>query len=115
MKSICSVLKAPRVSSTPPKTVDLPASSGTPVEIDATGERVAYLTVYSAADFYFTWTSVSAADGATKLGDGATRGKLPAGKWSFPCAGNYDQKFYIKSQVASATTDGLVIMLEEAD
>lgn len=115
MKSVGNVLASPRISSTPPATVDLPASSGTPVEIDATGEKVAFLTVYSHADFYFTWTKDGASTGATYLGSDGTRGKLPAGKWTFPCAGNLDQKFYIKSQAASATTDGLIIMLEEAD
>lgn len=113
MKSISNVQNTPKVSSTPPKTVDLPASSGTPVEIDTTGEKVAFVTIYAAADFYFTWATATAT-GATRLGSDDTRGKLPAGKWTFPCSANLSEMFYVKSQAASATADGLVIMLEEA-
>lgn len=103
-----------KMSSTPPVTVDLPASGGTPAEIDLTGEMTTQVSLNVEDDFYWT-TAENATDGASNLGSDATRGKLPSGQHIFYCSANYSYKLYIKSQSASATTSGLSYVMEEPD
>jgi len=88
------------------KTVDLPASSGTPAEIEiANTDYVADVSVYVANDFYWTIAD-SAANGASRLGSDDTRCLWPAGFFSFPVVGREDN-LYIKNSVDSAVTDGI--------
>lgn len=86
-----------RLSSTPPSTVDLPASSGgTPLKINIASKLLAVVSIYVAADFYITVAADDSA-AAARLGSNATRGKLPAGFYSFEVAG-LNLSIYIISQ-----------------
>lgn len=114
MKSVGNTFIDTRLSATPPVTYDLPASGGTPQAIDPTGEKVAFLSLYVAADFYATWTKEGATAAATALASDATRAKWPSGHYDIPVAGNHDQVLYLKSQAVGATTDGIVVAFVEA-
>jgi hypothetical protein len=85
--------------------IDLVVSSGTATPITISGDLAAQLVIYSTAEFFFTLAeSVSAA--ATRLSSDTTRGRLPAGLYTFPIAGESINKFYIIS-TGSGVTDGV--------
>lgn len=89
-----------------PKIVDLPASNGTPLKLDLTGEMVASVTVYSTSDFFWAIGTTDAL-GASKITSDDTRGKFPAGIYEFQCSGNHTQSLYLVNSAASAVTDGI--------
>jgi len=86
-------------------TVDLPANSSNPQEIDCSGAGVHELHVYVAEE----WRWCVAADQATantNIASDASSVILPAGYWAF-CCSESSNKFYARSNDASALTDGL--------
>lgn len=93
-------------------TIDLPVSSGTAAEIDVTGEMNAQITVYVAAEFYWSLADDATA-AATRIASDATRMYLPSGLYSFPLIG-VTQKLYIRAK-GSAVTDGISYCITEAD
>lgn len=89
-----------------PKIVDLPASSGTPLKIDMTGEMVASVTLYATSDFFWAVATTDTL-GASKIASDDTRGKFPSGIYEFECSGNHSDNLYLVSTSASAVTDGI--------
>jgi|SRR3972149_2916350 len=101
-----------KLSKTPPKTVDLPAIASTPVEIDLGGVMNAILNINVASDFIWT-TAETAAVGLSRIAAVETAGYFPAGFWQFNISANHDDKFYIRSQAAGATTNGISYSFSE--
>jgi len=101
-----------KLSKTPPVTVDLPASGGVPEKIVLTGEMTASVTLYIAADCFWT-VAENDADGATRLSNDATRFKMPSGFLQIDISGCHDYNLYVKSQAVGATVDGIAYAYSE--
>ena len=100
-----------KLSKVPPKTIDLPATGGTPAKIDITGEMTANVSILIGGDCYWT-VAEDDATGATRLSSDDTRFKMTAGSIQFDIAGCHDYYLYIKSQGGSVT-DGIAYAFSE--
>ena len=82
-----------KLASTPPKTVDLPISTGDPVEIDTTRAQIREVGVYSRAEFRYT-IATNAVTGKANLADKSKYFLAPLGFWVFQCGGEKSNKIY---------------------
>jgi len=90
------------------KTIDLPATGGTPAEIEANptgGTLYAGVSVFISSAFYWPWGE-NAKDGNTRLGNDDTRRLMPSGSYMIDIAATSGINLYIKSD-AAAVTDGI--------
>lgn len=94
-----------------PKTVDLPISSGTPVEVDMTSSMVQNVTIYVRGDFRWT-VATDIVTGKANFLDKTKYFLAAQGHWDFPCASENVNKLYIISN-AAAVIDGLSIQIIE--
>lgn len=94
-----------KLSTTPPVTTDIPASSSSPLEISLQGEMVSTVNIRIDTDCYWTIAD-TAASGLSRIGSDGTRGKIAPGWYNFDCSGNHAQNLYIRSQ-ASASASGI--------
>ena len=93
------------------KTVDLPASTSAPAEIDCSDNKVVNVEIWVNGDFYMAFGD-DATEGATNVGADATRLTLKSGYKSQDVILGTDKKIYIKAQ-GSAVSGGLSYQLNE--
>lgn len=104
-----------KLSSIPPKIIDLVAAATNPTEIDISTSTIdVQLAIYVSAAFHWTVAPDQATANA-RIASNATRGYLPSGFYNFSIVGVSGYNFYIRAASGALVTDGISYSFVEAD